>query len=107
MENERIKSVQEIVSDAPEFCPITGLRKITSYMFDEGVVYGTDYPHDAYTLPTYDPEEKAFYRTRIDMDDDFRRHEESVCELDDLRDRCDFDAIKKFYGIIEEGDSHG
>lgn len=33
------------------------------------------------------------------MDDDFRREYETVCELDDLRDREDFEEIKKFYGI--------
>lgn len=94
--------IKKMVEDAPDFCPITGLKKITAYAFDEGVVYGADMPHDAYTLPTYDPKEKAFYRTRIDMDDEFRRHHEIICELEELRGRDDFEDIKRFYGITEE-----
>ena len=100
MGKERIKSVQFLINKAPKFCPITGLRKITSYMFDEGVVYGANRPMDAYTLPSYNPEDKTFSRIKIDMDDDFRRHHEFICELEDLQDRDDFEAIKKFYGIV-------
>jgi len=35
------------------------------------------------------------------MDDGFRREYETVCELDELRDREDFEEIKRFYGIVE------
>jgi hypothetical protein len=48
-------------------------------------------------LPTYDEETEEFSRVKIDMDYDFRREYETVCELDDLRDREDFEEIKKFY----------
>ncbi|NFO46545.1 hypothetical protein FDB40_06375 [Clostridium botulinum] len=87
------------VVEAPYVCPITGLLKIESYYFDEGVVYGTQYPYDAYTLPTFNKNDKCFYRVKIDMDDDFRREDELVCELEELKDREDFEEIKKFYGI--------
>ncbi|MGN2369877.1 hypothetical protein ACTFJW_07405 [Clostridium cagae] len=87
------------VVEAPDVFPITGLLKIESYYFDEGVVYGTQYPYDAYTLPTYNENDKCFYRVKIDMDDDFRGEYELVCELEELEDREDFEEIKKFYGI--------
>lgn len=89
------------VREAPDVWPITGLLKIESYWFDEGVVYGYPKLYDAYTLPTYDEETEEFSRVKIDMDYDFRREYETVCELDDLRDREDFEEIKKFYWIVE------
>jgi len=94
-EDEARKRVEE----APGVCPITGLLKIKSYWFDEGVVYGTERPYDAYTLPTYDEKSKSFSRVKIDMDDDFRRDYEDVCELEELEDEENFEEIKKFYGI--------
>lgn len=87
------------VDEAPDFCPITGLTKIKSYYFDEGVVYGYPKPYDAYTLPTYDEDNEEFVRVKIDMDNDFCRDYEFVCSLQDLEGRDDFEDIKKFYGI--------
>ena len=87
------------VDEAPNSCPITGLFKIESYYFDEGVVYGYSRPYDAYTLPSYDEENQEFNRVRIDMDNEFSRDYEFVCSLDDIKDREDFEEIKKFYGI--------
>jgi hypothetical protein len=99
LENLDSEELKKRVEEAPEFCPITGLIKIESYVFDEGVVYGTQRPLDAYTLPTYDPGAQSFCRTKIDMDDDFRREEEWLCDLTDLEGREDFQKIKEFYGI--------
>lgn len=96
LENERI---QKMLNEAPDLCPITGLQKIESYVFDEGVVYGIAYPYNAYTLPVYNEEEQTFYRIKIDMDNDFQRTDEFLCSLDDLKGREDFEEIKKFYGI--------
>lgn len=96
IEGEELK---KRIDEAPEFCPITGLVKIKSYAFDEGVVYGTQRPLDAFTLPIYDPESQSFSRTRIDMDDDFRRDEEWLCDLADLKERDDYPKIKEFYDI--------
>lgn len=96
IEGEELK---KRINEAPEYCLITGLIKIKSYAFDEGVVYGTQRPLDAFTLPVYDPESQSFSRTKIDMDDDFRRDEEWLCDLDDLRNREDYSKIKEFYGI--------
>lgn len=87
------------VEEAPDYCPITGLIKIESYYFDEGVVYGYPRSYDAYTLPTYDEENEEFIRVKIDMDNDFCRDYEVVCSLEDIKDREDFEEIKKFYGI--------
>ena len=87
------------VEEAPDVCPITGLLKIESYWFDEGVVYGTEHPYDAYTLPIYDEKGKSFSRMKIDMDNDFRREYETVCELEELEGEENFEKIKKFYGI--------
>ena len=68
-------------------------------MFQEGGVYLPNPVYDSYTLPTYDEEDESFNWIKIDMDDDFRRQHEILCYLDDLRDREDFEEIKKFYGI--------
>lgn len=87
------------LNEAPECCPITGLFKIKSYYFDEGVVYGYPRPSNAYTLPVYDAETQEFKRVKIDMDNDFCRDYEFVCSLEDLKDRENFEEIKKFYGI--------
>lgn len=98
-ENLSEEEARKRVDEAPNRCPITGLFKIESYYFDEGVVYGYSRPHDAYTLPTYDEENQEFNRVRIDMDNEFSRDYEFVCSLDDIKDREDFEEIKKFYGI--------
>lgn len=89
------------VEKAPDKCPITGLRKCTSYTIDENVVYLSEPAYNAYTLPCYDEEEKAFYRTKYDMDDDCRADDEYLCDLEDLKDRNDFDEIKRFYEIVD------
>lgn len=86
----------------PDICPITGLHKCESYTFDEGEVYLSNPAYDAYTLPEYDRETLSFNRVRIDMDDDFTRWDECVCDLIDLLDREDFEEIKAFYGITDE-----
>lgn len=97
MEND----IKATIEAAPERCPITGLRRCNSYMFEEGPVYLTEPAYDAYTLPEYDPDNKSFSRVKIDMDNDFMRVDEWLCDLDDLRERPDFEDIKRFYGIVE------
>ena len=96
IEGEELK---KRIEEAPKHCPITGLIKIKSYAFDEGVAYGTKRPLNAYILPIYDSDSESFSRTKIDMDDDFRREEEWLCDLDDLKDRDDYQKIKEFYEI--------
>lgn len=93
--------VKAIIDAAPERCPITGLKKCESYTIGDNVVYLPEPAYDAYTLPEYDPDSKAFYRIHYDMDDDFRQETEWLCDLDDLRGRKDFKQIKAFYGIVE------
>lgn len=90
---------KKLLDEAPDFCLITGLQKCDSYGFDNQVVYLTKPAYDAYTLPTYNKEEESFYRIRIDMDDDFRREEEYLCDLDDLKNHPNLEKIKTFYEI--------
>jgi hypothetical protein len=94
-----IEEAKKMIAEAPDECPITGLRKCESYLIDNQVVYLPNPAYDAYTLPQYDPESKSFLRTKYDMDDDNRATDEWLCDLDDLRDREDFEQIKAFYGI--------
>jgi hypothetical protein len=97
-----LEEIQKMISAAPEFCPITGLERCDSYVFDEGVVY-LPYPaYDAYTLPEYDPDSMCFTRVKIDMDDNFRRENEIVCELWEIVNHPDIEKIKEFYHISEE-----
>jgi hypothetical protein len=96
-----VKDINTMIKNAPDECPITGLRKCESYVIDDNVVYLTNPAYDAYTLPTYDEESKEFSRIHYDMDDDNREEVECLCDLDDLRDREDFEEIKKFYNIKE------
>ncbi len=90
-----------VIKAAPEVEPITGMRRCDSYMFNEGPVYLPEPAYDAYTLPVYDPEWKEFSWTKIDMDNDFEREDQTLCTLEDLKDRPDFEEIKKFYGVVE------
>ena len=99
LENMSGTEMKKIIEEAPKKEPITGFVRCDSYMFHEGVVYLPNPAYDAYTLPTYDEEDESFNWTRIDMDDDFRREDEILCYLDDLKEREDFEEIKKFYGI--------
>lgn len=99
MSSEEIKAVIEA---APEVEPITGMRRCDSYMFEEGPVYLPTPAYDAYTLPVYDPEWEEFNWTKIDMDNGFTREDQVLCTLDDLRDRPDFEDIKKFYGVKKD-----
>lgn len=89
---------------APDRCLITGLEKCKSYMIDGNVVYLPRPAYDAYTLPEYDAEEKAFYRIKYDMDNDFVEVENGVlCTLDDLivEEHPNLLEIKRFYNIPE------
>lgn len=101
LENMTPDEMRKIIESVPKIEPITGLERCDSYMFEEGPVYLTNPAYDAYTVPVYDPEWKEFNWTRIDMDDDFTREDETLCSLDDLRERDDFEEIKKFYGVTE------
>jgi hypothetical protein len=93
--------IKAMIENAPERCPITGMRKCESYIIAGNVVYLPKPAYDAYTLPEYNVEDKTFSRIRYDMDDDCREEHEYLCDLDELRDRPDFEEIKKFYGIQE------
>jgi hypothetical protein len=95
MHEEIIKKINE----SPEFCPITGMYRCDKYLIDNKVVYLPNPAYDAYTLPTYNIDEKAFYHTRYNMDDDFSEWEEHLCDLENLTEREDFELIKKFYNI--------
>lgn len=99
MENEAIK---KMIDEAPDRCPITGLVKIEAYVFDEGVVYGTYTPNDAYTLAEYEGSVMEFSHTKIDMDDEFTREHMTICELFELVNRDDFNEIVAFYNIPNE-----
>lgn len=92
--------IQLLINESPDECPITGCRKCESYIIGDNVVYLTEPAYDAYTLPEYNEEEQAFYRTHYDLDDDNREEYEYLCNLDDLKERQDFNNIKEFYGII-------
>lgn len=89
------------IKDAPDRCLITGFYKCEYYTIGDNVVYLPNPAYDAFTLPEYIPEEKAFYWTRYDMDDDFREEHEFLCCLNDLEERANFEDIKKFYNITE------
>jgi len=43
-ENLSNEEAKKRLEEAPEVCPITGLLKIESYWFDEGIVYGYPRP---------------------------------------------------------------
>lgn len=96
------EEMKKIIESVPEIEPITGLARCDTYMFNEGPVYLTNPAYDAYTVPVYDPEWQEFNWVKIDMDDDFRREDETLCTLDDLREREDFEYIKEVYGVVEE-----
>jgi hypothetical protein len=96
------KEIKEMMQNAPDKCLITGMKKIKLYVFDEGVVYGWECPLNAYTFPSYDSETKEFNRVKIDMDDDFRREYETLCELWELVDHPKFNEIIEHYGISPE-----
>lgn len=94
-----VDEIARIIEEAPEVEPISGFERCDNYIIDGKVVYLPDPAYDAYTLPTYDEEDQSFSWTKFDMDDDFRREDQILCYLDDLKDREDFEEIKKFYGI--------
>jgi hypothetical protein len=98
--NNTSTDIKEIIEKSPERCPITGLRRCDLYTIADNVVYLTDPAYYAYTLPSYDEEEKTFYRTKYDLDDGIT-YVEHLCDLNDLRNREDFKQIKDFYGIKE------
>lgn len=92
--------MKKLLDEAPSKCPITGMVKCDEYMIDGNVVYLPYPPYDAYTLPTYDEEEKCFDRIRYDMDDDFREEHEILCYLEDLEEgHPKLEEIKRFYNI--------
>lgn len=94
-----VEEIARIIEEAPKVEPISKFERCNNYIIDGQVVYLPDPAYDAYTLPTYDEEEQSFSWTKFDMDNDFRREDEILCCLDDLKDRKDFEEIKMFYGI--------
>jgi hypothetical protein len=100
METElSIDEMKKMIANAPDYCPITGLRKCDAYMISNNVVYLPNPAYDAFTLPYYDEDEQSFYHTRYDMDDDFLESKEYICDLEDLKDSPNFELIKQTYHI--------
>lgn len=99
MEEITVEQAKKMIEEAPDVCLITGLKKCESYVIGGNVVYLPNPAYDAYTLPTYSVEDKAFYRTRYDMDDDFRVEDEHLCDLEELENHPRLSEIKKFYNI--------
>lgn len=100
METElSIDETKKMIAEAPDYCPITGMRKCESYTIGGNVVYLPIPAYDAYTLPYYDEADESFYHTRYDMDDDFLESEEYICDLEDLQDSSNLELIKQMYHI--------
>lgn len=97
-----VDEMNKMINEAPEECLITGLRRCDSYVFEEGVVYLTEPAYDAYTLPDFDREDLSFSRVKIDMDADFKRDYEFLCNLSDIVNHENIDEIKKYYGITDD-----
>lgn len=101
MLTDEMKKALEV---APDKCLITGLEKCTTYMIDGNVVYLPRPAYDAYTLPEYIEEERAFHQIKYDMDNDFVETENgTLCTLDDLiaDNHPNLEEIKRFYNIPE------
>ena len=94
-----VEEMKALLDNAPTHCLITGLKKCESYMIDGNVVYLPKPAYDAYTLPQYDADERAFYRTRYDMDNNFLEEVEHVCDLEDLENSPNIEKIRAFYKI--------
>jgi hypothetical protein len=94
-----VENVKKMIDEAPEICPITGLEKCENYVIDGNVVYLAYPPYDAYSLPTYNKEKQAFYRTKYDMDDNHREYVEFLCDLEDLEEHPNLAEIMEFYNI--------
>lgn len=103
---DNCKSVDElrtkVMPQYPDECLITGCRKCESYYFDEGIVFLPEPAYDAYTLPSYNSEEKCFECWKIDMDDEFRRDYTVLCDLSHVLEWSNFKKIKEFYEIPDE-----
>jgi hypothetical protein len=93
------EEVKKLIDTAPEFCLITGMRKCTSYIIGDNVVYLPNPAYDAYTFPEYDEREEVFYHIKYDMDDDFISEYMYLCELEDLINHVNIAEIKSFYKI--------
>lgn len=91
--------LHKMINEAPNNCPITGLEKCDLYTIGDNVVYLPYPPYDAYTLPEYIEQDKAFYRTKYDMDNDFIATDEHLCDLEDLVDHPNLEEIIRFYKI--------
>ena len=96
------EQIKKIISEAPDYCPITKMPKCESYCFDEGAVYLPTPAYDAFSIPEYNHEDRSFDRVRIDMDDDFKRYDEHLCDLYELLERPDLQEIIDFYKITDE-----
>lgn len=87
------------IEEAPDKCPITGMYKCESYTLDGNVVYLPIPAYDAYTYPIYDAEEKSFFHTKYDMDNDCMEENMHLCDLEDLENHPDITKIKQIYSI--------
>lgn len=100
----QVEEMKKAVEAAPDKCLITGLEKCTSYMIDGNVVYLPRPAYDAYTLPEYIEEERAFHQIKYDMDNDFVEVENGeLCTLEDLilENHPNLSEIKRFYNISD------
>lgn len=96
--------MKKMLDEAPGECLITGLEKCESYLIDGNVVYLPRPAYDAYTLPEYDIDEKAFFRKKYDMDNEFVEDCEELCTLEDLilENHPKLAEIKSYYNIPHE-----
>lgn len=93
------EETKKMIEDAPDYCLITGMYKCENYTIGGNVVYLPSPAYDAYTFPVYDDEEKSFYHTKYDMDNDCMEENMHLCDLEDLENHSKVEEIKSFYGI--------
>jgi hypothetical protein len=90
---------KKLIEDAPDKCPITGMYKCVSYTIGGNVVYLPKPAYDAYTYPIYSEEDKAFYHTKYDMDNDCMEENLHLCDLQDIETHSNIAEIKRIFNI--------
>lgn len=91
----------EYIKQAPDYCLITGMKKVTSYLIENNIVYMSDTSYLVFTLPAYDKVTQKFYSYAYNIEERYSKSKVEITSLSYLEstNHPHLDEIKKIYKI--------
>ncbi|WP_270445674.1 hypothetical protein [Fusobacterium varium] len=96
---KRMQKNKEILNKKiyPEICSLTGCKYWGK--IDEKVCYSLSPAYYAFTYPTFDEEEQAFYHEVYDLDEDICDGLDYLCDIEEVMQFKEWKEIKKEFRL--------